>query len=147
MCIRDRVRAFESRVEAATTSAQIVDAGAASPDILAMIGEHQMALGGVGVIIAAQITRKIMTSVAQRISQRVAGRIAGRVLGRVGTTVVPLAGWIIGAGMIAYDPVSYTHLDVYKRQTWGRAPRGRRAGPGPHTSTGETMPLEAVPQV
>ncbi|MBK8796554.1 MAG: hypothetical protein IPM07_09370 [Anaerolineales bacterium] len=97
------VRAFESRVEAATTSAQIVDAGAASPDILAMIGEHQMALGGVGVIIAAQITRKIMTSVAQRISQRVAGRIAGRVLGRVGTTVVPLAGWIIGAGMIAYD--------------------------------------------
>lgn len=97
------VRAFESRVAAATTSAQIVDASAASPDILAMIGDHQLALGGVGVIIAAQITRKIMTSIAQRISQRVAGRIAGRVLGRVGTTVVPLAGWIIGAGMIAYD--------------------------------------------
>lgn len=97
------VRAFESRVAATTTGAQIVDAGAASPDLLAMIGKHQMALGGVGVIIAAQITRKIMTSIAQRISQRVAGRIAGRVLGRVGTTVVPLAGWIIGAGMIAYD--------------------------------------------
>jgi hypothetical protein len=97
------VRAFESRVAAATTSAQLVDAEAASPDILAMVGEHRLALGGVGVIIAAQITRKIMTSVAQRISQRVAGRIAGRVLGRVGTTVVPLAGWLIGAGMIAYD--------------------------------------------
>lgn len=97
------VRAFESRVAAATTSAQLVDANAASPDILALVGEHQMALGGVGVIIAAQITRKIMTSVAQRISQRVAGRIVGRVLGRVGTTVVPLAGWLIGAGMIAYD--------------------------------------------
>ncbi len=97
------VRAFESRVAAATTSAQLVDADAASPDILALVGEHQMALGGVGVIIAAQITRKIMTSVAQRISQRVAGRIVGRVLGRVGATVVPLAGWLIGAGMIAYD--------------------------------------------
>jgi len=97
------VRAFESRVTAATTSAQIVDADAAGPDILALVGEHQLALGGVGVIIAAQITRKIMTSVAQRIAQRVAGRIAGRVLGRVGTTVIPLAGWLIGAGMIAYD--------------------------------------------
>lgn len=97
------VRAFESRVAAATTSAQLVDAEAASPDILALVSDHQTALGGVGVIIAAQITRKIMTSVAQRISQRVAGRIVGRVLGRVGTTVVPLAGWLIGAGMIAYD--------------------------------------------
>lgn len=96
-------RAFEQRVQAATTSAQMLDAESASPDILALIGEHQWALGGVGVIIAAQITRRIMTSVAQRISQRVAGRIVGRVLGRVGTTVIPLAGWIIGAGMIAYD--------------------------------------------
>lgn len=97
------VRAFESRVAAATTSAQLVNAEAASPDILALVSDHQLALGGVGVIIAAQITRKIMTSVAQRISQRVAGRIVVRVLGRVGTTVVPLAGWLIGAGMIAYD--------------------------------------------
>lgn len=96
-------RSFEQRVQAATTSAQMLDADSASPDILALIGEHQWALGGVGVIIAAQITRRIMTSVAQRISQRVAGRLAGRVLGRVGATVIPLAGWIIGAGMIAYD--------------------------------------------
>jgi len=96
-------RAFEQRVQSATTSAQMLDPDAASPDILALIGEHRWALGGVGVIVAAQITRRIMTSVAQRISQRVAGRIVGRVLGRVGTTVVPLAGWIIGAGMIAYD--------------------------------------------
>ncbi|HAJ35897.1 MAG TPA: hypothetical protein DCL15_09405 [Chloroflexi bacterium] len=103
------VRAFESRVAAATSSAQLVNAEVASPDILTLVGEHQLALGGVGVIIAAQITRKIMTSVAQRISQRVAGRIVGRVLGRVGTTVVPLAGWLIGAGMIAYD--LYTSRD------------------------------------
>ena len=97
------VRAFESRVQAATTSAQLLDAGDASPDILAMVGEHQMALGGIGVIIAAQITRKIVTSIANRISQRVAGRIAGRVLGRAGSTVIPVAGWIVGTGMIVYD--------------------------------------------
>ncbi len=97
------VRAFESRVQAATTSAQLLDAGDASPDILAMVGEHQMALGGIGVIIAAQITRKIVTSIANRISQRVAGRIAGRILGRAGSTVIPVAGWIVGTGMIVYD--------------------------------------------
>jgi len=97
------VRAFESRVQAATTGSQLLDAGDASPDILAMVGEHQMALGGIGVIIAAQITRKIVTSIAQRVSQRVAGRIAGRVLGRAGSTVIPLAGWIVGTGMIVYD--------------------------------------------
>jgi len=62
-----------------------------------------LALGGVGVIIVAQITRKIVTSIAQRISQRVAGRIVGRVLGKAGSTVIPVAGWIIGGGMIAYD--------------------------------------------
>ncbi|MCB0069235.1 MAG: hypothetical protein KDD77_18860, partial [Caldilineaceae bacterium] len=60
-------------------------------------------LGGIGVIIAAQITRKIVTSIANRVSQRVAGRIAGRILGRAGSTVIPVAGWIVGTGMIVYD--------------------------------------------
>ena len=94
---------FENQVQAATAGANLIDASSAGPDILALVGEHQLALGGVGVIIAAQITRKIVTSVAQRISQRVAGRIVGRILGRAGSTVIPIAGWIIGAGMIAYD--------------------------------------------
>jgi hypothetical protein len=94
---------FENRVQAATASANLLDAAGDGPDILALVGEHQLALGGVGVIIAAQITRRIVTSVAQRISQRVAGRIVGRILGRAGSTIIPVAGWIIGAGMIAYD--------------------------------------------
>ena len=94
---------FQQRVQAATASAALIDAGSTGPDILALVGEHQLALGGVGVIIAAQITRRIVTSVAERISQRVAGRIVGRILGRAGSTIIPIAGWIIGAGMIAYD--------------------------------------------
>jgi len=97
------VRAFESRVQVATSSTQLLGAGDANPDILGMVNEHQMALGGIGVIIAAQITRKIVTNIAQHVSQRVTGRIVGRILGRAGSTVIPLAGWIVGASMIAYD--------------------------------------------
>lgn len=97
------VNAFEDRVRVATSSASLLNSNDLSPDILQMVGEHQMALGGIGVIIVAQITRKIVTSIAQKISQRVAGKIVGRVLGKAGSTVIPLAGWIIGTGMIAYD--------------------------------------------
>ena len=97
------VRAFESRVQVATSSTQLLGAGDANPDILGMVNEHQMALGGIGVIIAAQITRKIVTNIAQHVSQRVTGRIVGRILGRAGSTVIPLAGWIVGASMIAFD--------------------------------------------
>jgi hypothetical protein len=97
------VNAFEERVQVATSSASLVNSDELSPDILQLVGEHQLALGGIGVIIVAQITRKIVTSIAQRISQRVAGRIVGRVLGKAGSTVIPIAGWVIGTGMIAYD--------------------------------------------
>jgi hypothetical protein len=97
------VNAFEERVQVATSSASLVNSSELSPDLLQLVGEHQLALGGIGVIIVAQITRKIVTSIAQRISQRVAGKIAGRVLGKTGSTVIPLAGWLIGTGMIAYD--------------------------------------------
>ena len=76
------VNAFEERVQVATSSASLLGANELSPDILQMVGEHQMALGGIGVIIVAQITRKIVTSIAEKISQRVAGKIVGRLLGQ-----------------------------------------------------------------
>ena len=97
------VNAFEERVQVATSSASLLNSSELSPDILQLVGEHQMALGGIGVIIVAQITRKIVTSIAQKVSQRVAGKIVGRVLGKAGSTVIPIAGWLIGTGMIAYD--------------------------------------------
>ena len=97
------VNAFEQRVQVATSSASLLGSNELSPDILQMVGEHQMALGGIGVIIVAQITRKIVTSIAEKISQRVAGKIVGRLLGKAGSTVIPIAGWLIGTGMIAYD--------------------------------------------
>jgi hypothetical protein len=97
------VNAFQERVQVATSSASLLNSAELSPDILQLVGEHQLALGGIGVIIVAQITRKIVTSIAQKISQRVAGKIVGRVLGKAGSTVIPIAGWLIGTGMIAYD--------------------------------------------
>ncbi len=97
------VNAFEERVQVATSSASLLNSDELSPNIMQLVGEHQLALGGIGVIIVAQITRKIVTSIAQKISQRVAGKIVGRVLGKAGSTVIPLAGWLIGTGMIAYD--------------------------------------------
>ena len=75
---RRLVNAFEERVQVATSSASLLGSNELSPDILQMVGEHQMALGGIGVIIVAQITRKIVTSIAEKISQRVAGKIVGR---------------------------------------------------------------------
>lgn len=94
--------AFEDEVRGAAMAAGVSDEGIA-PGLMTVIDQHKVALGGIGVVIAAQITRKIMTSIASRLSQRVAGKVAGRVLGRIGTTVIPLAGWLVGAGMIAYD--------------------------------------------
>ena len=94
-------RAFEQRIQEATAAVQLGESG--EIDLLAMLGERGWALGGIGVIVAAQLARRLVNLLAQQLSQRVAGRITGRLLGRVGTTVIPLAGWVLGAGMIAYD--------------------------------------------
>lgn len=92
------VGAFAARVQAATDNADLVDVNT-SPDLLKLAGTHQMALGGVGVIIAAQITRRIVTEIAASLSER----LVGRILGKVGSSIIPIAGWLIGTGMIAYD--------------------------------------------
>lgn len=102
------LEAFEDEVRVATAEAG-VNPDDLSPSLLQVIDQHKIALGGIGVIIAAQISRRLVVAVAKRISTRVAGGIAGRVLGRVGTTVIPLVGWLVGAGMIAYD--IYDSLD------------------------------------
>ncbi len=94
--------AFQDEVAAATGAVSDAPPGV-DPTLLSVIGEHRLALGGIGVIIAAQVARRIVTRIATNMSRRVAGRVTGRVLGRLGTTVIPLAGWIIGGGMLIYD--------------------------------------------
>jgi hypothetical protein len=94
---------FEQQVQAA---AQAVDMGGSNEldtSILTVLNQHRTALGGVGVIVAAQIARRIMANLGRQIARRVAGRIAGRVLGRIGTELIPIVGWVVGTGLIAYD--------------------------------------------
>ena len=93
---------FEDELQA-STAASALESDAYAPGLLSVIDQHKLALGGIGVIIAAQISKRIVVAISKRVATRVAGRITGRVLGRIGTTVIPLAGWLIGAGLIAYD--------------------------------------------
>ncbi|MGB5049354.1 MAG: hypothetical protein WBO46_10490 [Caldilineaceae bacterium] len=68
-------------------------------DFSVILDTHTKTLAGVGVIIASQIAK----SLAKKVAQRVAGKVAGRILGKAATTVIPLAGWIIGGGLIIWD--------------------------------------------
>lgn len=96
------VESFQREVERAASGTEIDEANLPS-SLLMAIDQHKVALGGVGVIIATQIAKRLVVRLSERVATRVAGRITARVLGRIGTTVIPLAGWIIGGGMIAYD--------------------------------------------
>jgi len=75
---------------------------AAAPEINAL-ASHQLALAGVGTILVTQLVYRLTQRLSERIAQRVAGKIAGRILGRVGSSFIPVAGWIIGIGLIVYD--------------------------------------------
>lgn len=97
------VSAFEQEVQAATAKAQFAGGNELDSSILTIVGQHKTALGGLGVIVAAQVTRRIMVGIGEAIADRVAGQIVTRILGRIGTDVIPLVGWVIGAGLIVYD--------------------------------------------
>lgn len=97
------VTAFEEEVRVATESHNLSAKDELDSSLLSIIGQHETALGGVGVIIVAQVSKRIMVEIGEAISERIAGRIIGRILGRAGSTIIPIAGWLIGAGMIAYD--------------------------------------------
>ncbi len=72
-------------------------------DQLSVAGMHKMALGGLGAIIAAQVVKKISQKIQERIAKRIGERIATRIIGRIAGSSVPILGWIIGSGMIAWD--------------------------------------------
>jgi len=97
------VRAFEEQVQSAAENVNFGGNEALDANLLSVIGQHKTALGGIGVIIVAQVSRRIMVEIGETIAERVAGRIVGRILGRAGSTIIPIAGWVLGAGMIAYD--------------------------------------------
>ncbi len=64
---------------------------------------HGKALGGLGLIIVTEISRRIAEKLAQKIAERIAGGIVERILGEAGASLIPIAGWIVGLGLIAWD--------------------------------------------
>lgn len=103
------VRQFEEQVRSAAENVEFANSSELDSGIFAVLDQHKTALGGIGVIVAAQIARRLVQNIGQQIARRVAGRIAGRVLGRIGTEIIPIVGWIVGTGLIAYD--LYTSRD------------------------------------
>ena len=99
------VTAFAENVRAGADDVAYTPGDEVDGGLAAVLQQHKPAIGGLGVIIAAQISRRLLVRMGRAISRRVAGRITGRLLGRVGTTVIPLAGWIIGGGLIVYDVI------------------------------------------
>ncbi len=93
------VEVFSNEVEQKTRE---LDVHAGSPEISA-IGMHKAGLAGIAVIIASQIARRMAANVARQISQRILGRILARAAGRLAVTAIPVVGWIVGGGLIAYD--------------------------------------------
>ncbi len=71
----------------------------AEADFAVILDTRTKSLAGVGVIIASQIAKNL----AKKVAQRVAGKLAGRILGKAATSIIPLAGWIIGGGLIIWD--------------------------------------------
>jgi hypothetical protein len=97
------VAVFTRELQAETETLALGDDAAADVGIWAVIDRHKSALGGVGVIIASQIAKRVVVRLGQQMAKRVAGRVVGRVVGKAGSTIIPVAGWVIGAGLIAYD--------------------------------------------
>jgi hypothetical protein len=93
-------RAFERSVQADT---QKVDLTATSPVISGAMEQHGLALAGVGTILVTQLVYRLSQKLTQKIAQRVAGKVMGRVLGKAGSSLIPVAGWIVGVALIAYD--------------------------------------------
>lgn len=76
------------------------------PGLSDFLQQHELALGGIGVIIATQVAKRLAVEIMEGLSERVAGRLSVRLLGRVGTDVIPLVGWVIGIGLFAWDVYS-----------------------------------------
>lgn len=92
--------AFETKVSREVQQVEIADA---APVDVSALEVHSKALGGVGLIVVTEVTRRITQKLSQKIAERIAGRVATRVLGRAGSSFIPIAGWVIGLGLIVWD--------------------------------------------
>jgi hypothetical protein len=94
---------FSAFERAVSVELQQVEVAADTAVDISALDVHQKALGGIGVIVVTEIVRRVTQKLSQKIAERIAGRIAGRVLGRAGSSFIPVAGWVIGLGLIVWD--------------------------------------------
>lgn len=92
--------AFENKV---STEVEKVDIQANANVDVSALDVHGKALGGVGVIVVTEISRRIAIKLSEDIAERIAGKIIGRIVGKAGSSLIPVAGWVIGLGLIAWD--------------------------------------------
>jgi len=96
------VTTFGQQIQERTGAIDLSDVDG-DANIMSVIELHQKTLGGIGVIIAAQITKRIVQKLGRTIAKRAGGQIVGRVLGKAGSSIIPVVGWVVGTGLIVYD--------------------------------------------
>lgn len=92
--------AFENKV---STEVEKVDIQANTNVDISALDVHGKALGGVSLIVVTEISRRIAIKLSEDIAERIAGKIIGRIVGKAGSSLIPVAGWAIGIGLIAWD--------------------------------------------
>src|SRR5690606_23712952 len=91
------VAAFTAGLQSEAAALDLGENAEVDTGILAVMDRHRSALGGVGVIIATQVAKRVVVKLGQT--------IAKRVVGKAGSTVIPAVGWAVGAGLIVYDVI------------------------------------------
>ncbi len=61
---------------------------------------------GVATIAGSYVARAVVKRLSAQLSRRIAGNITARILGRAGSSVIPVVGWVVGGGLIAWDVVN-----------------------------------------
>ncbi len=100
------VNTFTQHVQAEAAALDLAASQGAENGILTVLDRHRTARGGVGVIIAGQVARRVVARLGETVAKRIAGRLVGRVVGRAGAAVIPAVGWVVGAGLIVYDLIA-----------------------------------------
>jgi hypothetical protein len=87
---------FEVELQQKVAEVDLADVDAS---VIPLLQSHTRTLAGIGVIIGSQIARRLV----QQISHRIAGKVVGRIVGKAAASAIPVAGWIIGGGLIVWD--------------------------------------------
>lgn len=60
---------------------------------------------GAATIAGGYVARAVAQRLSAQVSRRIAGNITARILGRAGSAALPVIGWAVGGGLIAWDVV------------------------------------------